>query len=130
MGVGFVADPGDLGRQFDADREAVLGAIAQFTVVGFLGSLAVIVGFKLLSGSIKVAGLLADKETGAFSPGRLQLLLATLGGAVFYFSQIVSADDPSTLPPVPTELLLLLGGSNLGYLGGKIYSKFIKARRV
>ncbi|MFB3078347.1 MAG: hypothetical protein ACE1Y4_10105 [Lysobacterales bacterium] len=108
----------------------MLGEIAQFTVVGFLGSLAVIVGFKLLSGSINVAGLLADKETGAFSPGRLQLLLATLGGALFYFSQIVSADDPSALPPVPTELLLLLGGSNLGYLGGKIYSRFFRARRV
>lgn len=92
----------------------------------FLGALLVIITFKLLAGQINVRGLLSDKETGTFSPGRLQLLMATLSGAAFYFFKIIDAEDITTLPPVPAELLLIVGGSNAVYLGGKIYSKFIR----
>ena len=98
---------------------------AQTAFVLFMGTLLAIVTFKLLAGQINTRGLLADKKTGGFSPGRLQLLLSTGGGAFFYFYEIVGTADTGTLPTVPTELLLIVGASNIGYLGGKVYSKFV-----
>ena len=105
----------------------MLAAAAQLILVVFLGSLMAIVLFKLLAGSINLVGVLTDKETQAFSPGRLQLLLATFGGAIFYFSQIVNMENPLAMPPVPPELLVIVGGSNLLYLGGKIHSRFFRS---
>ena len=97
---------------------------AQTVVVLFMGALLAIIAFKLLAGQINVRGLLADKESGAFSPGRLQLLIVTIGGGLFYFYEIVGNAGSGALPAVPIELLLIVGSSNVGYLGGKIYSKF------
>lgn len=105
----------------------MLAASAQTLTILFLSGLLAIVIFRLLAGRINTRGLLQDKQTaktGNFSPGRLQLLIVTLGGAAFYFSEIVGAADTGALPPVPDELLLIAGGSNVTYLGGKIYSKF------
>ncbi len=104
----------------------MLAASAQGVIAWFLGALLAVVAFKLLAGRINTGGLLADKETGKFSPGRLQLLIVTLAGASFYFFEIVGAADTGTLPPVPDELLLIVGGSHVAYLGGKIYSRFFK----
>ena len=104
----------------------MLATSAQMVFILFMSALLLIITFKLLSGQINTRGLLEDKETGTFSPGRLQLLIVTLGGATFYFFEIVDVADTETLPPVPAELLLIIGGSNVGYLGGKIYSKFFK----
>ena len=104
----------------------MLATSAQMVFALFMSALLLVVVFKLLAGQINIRGLLADKETGTFSPGRLQLLILTLGGASFYFFEIVGVADTGTLPPVPAELLLIVGGSNVGYLGGKIYSKFFK----
>ena len=104
----------------------MLATSAQTVFILFMSALLLVVVFKLLGGQINTRSLLEDKETGAFSPGRLQLLIVTLGGAMFYFFEIVGVADPGTLPPVPAELLLIIGGSNVGYLGGKIYSKFFK----
>ncbi len=105
----------------------MLAAAAQLILIVFFGSLMAIVLFKLLAGSINLVGVFTDKETQAFSPGRLQLLLATFGGAIFYFSQIVSMENRLAMPPVPPELLVIVGGSNLLYLGGKIHSKFFRS---
>lgn len=102
----------------------MLATSAQIVFVVFIIVLFATVIFKLLARQINVRGLLRDKESGAFSPGRLQLLIVTLSGACLYFFKIIGAADTGTLPPVPDELLLILGGSNAGYLGGKIYSKF------
>ena len=104
----------------------MLATSAQMVFILFMSALLLIITFKLLSGQINTRGLLEDKETGTFSPGRLQLLIVTLGGATFYFFEIVGVADTGTLPLVPAELLLIIGGSNVGYLGGKIYSKFFK----
>ena len=105
----------------------MLATTAQLILIVFLGSLIAIVLFKLLAGSINLVGVLNDKETHSFSPGRLQLLLATFGGAAFYFSQIASMKNPSAMPSVPPELLVIVGGSNLLYLGGKIHSRFFRS---
>ena len=104
----------------------MLATSAQTVFILFMSALLLVVVFKLLGSQINTSGLLADKETGTFSPGRLQLLIVTLGGASFYFFQIIGVADTGTLPPVPAELLLIIGGSNVGYLSGKTYSKFFK----
>ena len=66
----------------------MLATSAQTVFILFMNALLLVVAFKLLSGQINTRGLLEDKETGTFSPGRLQLLILTLGGASFYFFQI------------------------------------------
>ena len=66
--------------------------------------------------------LLFDKTNNHRSPGRVQLLMLTLVGALSYL--LMAVDDPKNLPEVPTELLLLMGGSNLVYLSGKVHSSF------
>ena len=82
----------------------MLATSAQTVFVVFAGAFFAVVVFKLLVDQIDVRGLLKDKQDGAFSPGRLQLLVVTLGGAWFYFSKIVSTTDSGVLPPVPDQL--------------------------
>ena len=87
--------------------------------------LALVVGFQILTGKINVQGLLNDKSSdGGFSPGRLQLLVFTIGGAVSYLFLVLDNPKLGQFPDVPNELLLVLGGSNLFYLAGKFYSSF------
>ena len=81
-----------------------------------------VVGYKILVGVIKTDGILSDKITGQFSPGRLQLLLVTIGTAAYYLFEILSAGESSAMPPVPEVVLWAVGTSNAGYLGGKVYS--------
>ena len=99
---------------------------AQFEIWFLLGGLALVVAYKMLTGKINTTGLLKDKETGAISPGRVQLLLFTLMGAGSYLGMTatLAAEDPPMLPDVPDELLLVVTGSNLVYLGGKSYSRW------
>jgi hypothetical protein len=91
-----------------------------------LVGLLLIVGYQLLTGRINTDGLLSEKGTkGNFSPGRLQLLIFTIGVAFYYFLKVLEQPAPTTLeektlPELPTEFLLILGGSNLFYLGSKL----------
>ncbi|MEH6629821.1 MAG: hypothetical protein V7776_03290 [Halopseudomonas aestusnigri] len=102
--------------------------ILKTSIVVFLSSVSLIIAFGLLSGRINLTGLLKDKENGEFSPGRLQLLIFTIGGGVFYLSKILSDPHLKSLPEVPNEVLLIIGGSNLGYLLAKVYSRFISSK--
>ncbi len=101
----------------------MLALIGKVIVIGFVVALISIVAVKMFVGQITLSGLIHDKETNTLSPGRLQLLVVTLIGALSYYSKIIGADDLTTFPPVPTELLIVLGVSNAGYLGGKLYSR-------
>ena len=84
-----------------------------------LASLAAIVGYRLLTGRINTKGLLTDKVTHEFSPGRLQMLIATALVAIYFIVQVLETEK---MPQLPQEFLLALGGSHLLYLGGKTYS--------
>ena len=92
-----------------------------------LAGLAAAVVYQLLTGHIRTRGMLHDKSAGRdegrpgqFSPARLQLLVFTLGGALYYLLLVLGGDTPGKFPPLPTELLLALGGSHGLYLGGKL----------
>ena len=72
----------------------------------FLFALFAIVVLQLLTGQINVTGLLLRKEGDrAFSPERVQLLLATIASAFQYLSLVLK--DPTHFPNVPRNWLLL-----------------------
>ncbi len=89
----------------------------EFTLI--LGGLALVVGYKLLTGAINMRGLLDDKKTHALSPERVQLLVFTVMGAGYYLSLAIERAPSGELPDVPGAALLLVGGSQAVYLGGK-----------
>lgn len=93
-----------------------------FEIRGLLLGLMLLVAYQLLTGKINAKEMLFDKETNNISPGRVQLLLFTLTGAIYYLSQVASNQNPGQLPHVPEELLWVLAGSNTVYLGGKTSS--------
>ena len=100
----------------------VLTQIIRFELWLILGGLALVVAYKLLTGGINMTGLLDDKVSREPSPGRVQLLVFTVTGASYYLLLAVDQAASGSLPPVPPELLLLVGGSQLVYLGGKARS--------
>ncbi len=103
---------------------------AQLEIWFLLGGLALIVGYQMLTGKINTTGLLQDKEHKDLSPVRVQLLLFTLIGAGSYLAlavDMIETGAPS-LPTVPAELLLLLGGSQAVYLGGKSYLRYFQRK--
>jgi hypothetical protein len=80
-----------------------------------------------VSGKIDLAYLLdADvhKADGSVtveaSPGRTQALIVTLYVAFYYLVQVFN--HPTDFPPLPSEMLYLLGGSHVLYLGAKAKS--------
>ena len=92
-------------------------------------ALFVVVTYKILASEIKAEGLLSDKRSHEFSPGRLQLLLVTIGSAAYYLYQTLGASATGEFPPVPVVLLWVLVASNAGYLGGKVYSGMGRSTR-
>jgi hypothetical protein len=98
-------------------------------VLVFVGGLAAIIAYRLLTGQINTTGLLyGTKKDGTkyFSPERLQLMIFTLGVAMFYLNNVTQNRTSGVLPDVPKEILALLGGSHAIYLGGKAYMMLLK----
>ena len=103
-----------------------LTPIIRFELWLILGGLALIVGYQMLTGKINTTGLFDDKVTRGLSPGRVQLLVLTLAGAGYYLLLVAQQPPDGSLPSVPEEVLLLVGGSNLVYLGAKARSHLFR----
>lgn len=104
---------------------STLSTFLKYEVWFFVVGLALIVVFQILTGKINVKGLLHETSSDHdFSPGRLQLLVITVAGALSYLSLVLGSPESGRFPDIPNELLLVLGGSNLFYLAGKFYSFF------
>lgn len=82
-----------------------------------LGGFLSVIAYKILTGGVATKGLLDDKETGELSVARVQTLAVTLGVSFYVLAHLSGPE--ARLPPIPEEVLLLLFGSNLGYLGVK-----------
>jgi hypothetical protein len=98
-------------------------------VLVFVGGLAAIIAYRLLTGQINTSYLLyGTKKDGTkyFSPERVQLLIFTLGTAMFYLNSALQNRGSGVLPDVSTETLALLAGSHALYLGGKAYMMLFK----
>ena len=82
--------------------------------------------WQIFTGKIKLRGLLRDKERGLpISPARVQALASTLGVALYLLAQTAApmsetkgaqADSKRSMPSIPDEALLLIGGSQMLYL--------------
>lgn len=104
-----------------------LGTFLQFELLLLLVGLALVVAYQILTGRINTKRMLFEKKgINQYSSARVQLLLFTLAGAFYYFFKVI--DDPTRFPDVPQELLLILGGSNIIYLGGKSYSLLFRMK--
>jgi hypothetical protein len=121
-----------------------ISQIVTWEVQLFLLALFGIIAMQLLTGQISTKNLLygrkndtGDPIVGAdglthgrkkddtlyFSPERVQLLLSTLGAALYYLTQVLNNPHPGTFPPLPESWPAVVGGSNAIYLGGKAYSR-------
>ena len=98
----------------------ILSALLRLEMWALLASLGIIVAYQILTGRIHTERILFDKATGNFSAGRVQLLLLTLMTVFYQVLRVLK--DPAVFPNIPQEALLVLGGGNLVYLGGKFYS--------
>jgi hypothetical protein len=90
----------------------------------FLVLLVLVIAYQMLTGRIRLKGLMRDKTTGQLSPGRVQLFAVTLMGAGGYLVKVLTAHSEASLPPVPADLLGAVGASSGIYLLGKFHSAF------
>ena len=100
-----------------------LAELVALELWGFMLGMTGVVLFQLATGRINLSGLVRNKAggeggAGRISPPRVQLLMLTMAAAFGYIALLPGAPVGS-LPDVPTELLLLFGGSSSIYLGGK-----------
>ena len=106
----------------------VLTTFIDLEVRFFLVGLLLVVAYQILTGRINMRGVFSDSISSGFSPGRVQLLVLALVGALYYFLKV--ARDPAKFPDVPAGLLLIMGGSSSIYLGGKIRSLLLLLRQM
>lgn len=100
-----------------------LAILARLEVVLLISGFTAVTLWKLVTGGIRLDGLLKTKDGRAdFSPGRVQLLVFTMFTALEYLMQTIH--NPSKLPQVPGALVTALGGSQAIYLAGKAWSVF------
>ena len=93
----------------------------RWSLLIFMAGLAVCITALLLTGRIRMLGVLSDKRTGALSPARVQSLVITLAGAATYLSMSLT-ETTGRLPDPPDWLLAALGGSHALFLGAKVLS--------
>ncbi|HEY1336611.1 MAG TPA: hypothetical protein VGF59_03835, partial [Bryobacteraceae bacterium] len=103
----------------------MFGDTIQWAFRLLLGSLATVIGFRLITRRINTTGLFCGiRADGSryFSPERVQLLMVTLAAAARYLSAALSNPHAGSLPDVPNDWLTFLGGSHALYLGRKAFS--------
>lgn len=98
---------------------AQLADVSGYCLLAWLASLAAIIAFRMLTGAIPLVGILTTTGDD-INPERLQGLLVTCFVVIFFIFEIPGAFARRSLPDIPQALLVLLGGSNGLYLGGKI----------
>lgn len=92
-------------------------------VVLWLSGLAIMIGFGMLAGTIRLAGLLVDVQDGAVAPERLAPILST----GFVLGQWSLSAGPAPRD-IPIESLGLLAAGQAAYLIGKASRHFGQGR--
>jgi hypothetical protein len=89
-----------------------LARLLDLELLGFVYALAASIIFQLLTRRINLDGLLQHKDgSGNLSPGRVQLLIATIAACARYLSQLQSSTS-TNLPDIDSTWLYLFGGSS------------------
>lgn len=106
-----------------------LARVVPYVTILFIAGLAATVLTQILNGDINTRHLLHARRADGkmyFSPERVQLLIFTIWIAFSYLLDAIEQRGSGKLPDVSTETLVMLGGSNAIYLGGKVYSMLFK----
>jgi sulfite exporter TauE/SafE len=98
----------------------LLASVARWETIALIASFGIVTLWKLFQ-SASFSGLLRSSDR-TLSPGRVQLLVLTILTALQYL--LATMHDPSHLPPVPADLVKVLGGSQFVYLGAKAWDIF------
>ena len=110
-----------------------LAALALWGGIVLLSGFFAVVFWQLLTRQIPLRQLLeGDCREGSgysskFSPGRAQLLFFTIVFALYYLAQVIQ--NPGSLPHIPATVVVVLGASQVTYLGGKAYNLMFKGGR-
>ena len=107
---------------------AGLTTVLQYFFLAWLAALVGVVAVKMLRGDINTSGLLHGPETRDLDPERAASAIATLAIAGYYVIQtlgtpldsLMTAPGVYTMPDLPEEALVILGGSYSAYVTGKI----------
>lgn len=119
----FRPDCGDVGH-----LPMSMARILDWELNAFLWALLAVVLLQLLTGHIRLGGLLREKDgSGAFSPARVQLLIATLATGTQFLGSLAQA-SPDKLPALDNRWLYLISGSSGLYAWRKLYT-FIRSRK-
>jgi hypothetical protein len=91
----------------------------------FQAAVALLIGlvvYRLLTGGIRMRGLLSAQGSSNNDPERVQMLVTWLGGVGIYASEVFQnvGKGMNSLPEVPEVLLVGLTSSQLLYLVGKL----------
>jgi len=98
----------------------LLQSAAKWELVVLVTSIGLVSLWRLLKDG-SFAGLLRA-ENRTLSPGRIQMLMVTVLIALQYLLSTIH--DPTHLPDISPNLVAVLGGSQLVYLGGKAWDAF------
>lgn len=99
-----------------------LSTVLRYELLFMLMAFILVISYRLLTRGINTDGMLRDKTNGrAVSAGRLQMLVVTLGIAIYYVMMVVQNKNSGSLPNMPNEFLMAMGGSHGIYLSGKVY---------
>jgi hypothetical protein len=100
-------------------------AFVQRATSTFLLLVPAAIGWHLMTGHIELTGMLYERDsTGklVYSPARLQLLVASMLGALQFLWQFT--DNPARLPAANPLILLGLGTSQVSYLVSKAWAAY------
>jgi hypothetical protein len=100
---------------------------ARGTTTVIIVSFALVIFYKLMAEATRTRGLLSADD-GKLSPNSVQLLMMTVAGALWYVGQAMSSSSGS-LPNIPTELLVLVGGSHVAHIGIRAQQWFFGEER-
>jgi hypothetical protein len=103
--------------------------ILHLEVLAFLYALGATVFYQILTNRIRVAGLFSQKDAaGQTSPGRIQLLLATIAASASYLAQVANTTN-GKMPDVDVNWLYLFGGSSSIYALEKAWATWNKKKK-
>lgn len=93
-------------------------------LTALLSAFAALVAVRLLTGGIRLRGLLRDTTPHhEFSAVRVQLLIFTLAAAGEYASLLLSRPEGSGLPVLSSAMVQFLGASQAVYAGRKFWQR-------
>ncbi|HEX2060192.1 MAG TPA: hypothetical protein VHK90_05590 [Thermoanaerobaculia bacterium] len=100
-------------------------SVVRAEIVWFVSLLALVIVYKLLTGGIVTDGLLSNAD-GTVSVTAVQLLFFTILGAGHYLLRVLETRASGVLPPVGTEILVLVSASQAIYSGTQGLPPFVR----